>query len=154
MLREHLASTASDPGDTIQLMRDCSNFDAMGDLASGRRVDSFTLKQHNALLSKGAREFMDQCSSFEQWHKATTNEHSTPINVMQEWIRERLYSITDEEIMSYFRENPVCTVLIYPEDKKLRDLGFHASGTIKDRYRHAGIELERLAQKPKDRRWR
>jgi transcriptional regulator with XRE-family HTH domain len=156
MLREHLASDASDPGDIDQLMRDCSNFDAIGDVANGRTVDSKTLKQHNTLVSKGAHEFMSQCTSFEQWHEATINEHSTPINVMRDWIKQRLHSITDEEIMKYFRDNPVCSILKYPEDKLLREhpLGYHASGTIERRYPAAGIELVRLPKKPIYRKWR
>jgi len=111
MLREHLASAASDPGDVDQPMRDCSNFDEMGDVANGRTVDSKTLKQHNVLVSKAAHEFMSQCSSFEQWHEATINEHSTPINVMREWIKNGLRSVTVEEIIKYFHDNPVCTIL-------------------------------------------
>jgi hypothetical protein len=154
MLREHLESDASDPGDIDQLMRDCSNFDAIGDVANGRTVDSKTLKQHNTLVSKGAHEFMSQCRSLEQWREATTNEHSTPINVMREWIKQQLHSIPDEEIMHYFHANPVCTILKYPEDKLLRDLGYHTSGTKELRYPAAGIELVRLPEKPMYRKWR
>ena len=147
-LREHLLSPTSDPEDVDQLMRDCSNFDAIGSLANGRTITSMTLKQYNRCVSERAHRYMTECSSFEQWDKATTNEHSTPVGVMRLWITERLHSITDEEIRVYFCDNPVCTILIDPEDNLLRSLGYHTRGTKDIRYTAAGIKMVRLANEP------
>jgi hypothetical protein len=153
-LREHLASPASDPDDVDQLMRDCSNFDAMGTVANGRTIPSKTLKQYNRCVSERAHEFMSHCRSFEQWHDATTNEHSTPVNVMRESIKQRLHSVTDAEIKKYFHDNPVCTVLRDPEDKLLRHLDYHTRGTIDVRYPAAGIKLMCLPKEPVRWQWR
>jgi hypothetical protein len=145
LLREALTSDAADPDAVTQLMRDCSNYDAMGDAANGRTVGSDMLKQHNTLVSKRARALMSRCRSFKQWHELTWNEHSTPVSVMREWIKQK--PRTDEEIVAYFRDNPVCTVL-KEEDQLLTDRGYHAMGTRDVRYRAAGIEIERLEQIP------
>lgn len=158
LLRKLLASVAADPEarvqeDLIQLIRDCSNFDAMGQLANDRRVTSWRLKEHNIVVSKRAFEFMDQCSAFKDWHEAATNEHSTPRNVMQEWLVQHFSTITDEEAMEYFRDNPVCSILKDPEEDLLRTKGWRQRGTIKERYQDVGIQLVCLLQKPMDRKW-
>jgi len=70
-----------------------------------------------------------------------------PINVLQKQIVERLHSITDEEIMRMFDDNPVCTVT-NEEDATLRHLGYHCCGTREVRYAAAGIDMIELPNKP------
>jgi hypothetical protein len=142
ILRRRLGEPDSDPAVIIQLMRDLSNFAAMGQ--SG---DSYALKMHNTCVSKKALDLMDRCASFGQWHQQTTNEHSTPISVLLKQIVDRLRAITDEEIKQLFRDNPVCTVT-KEEDAKLRELGYHSSGTRQVRYEAAGIAIIESPIKP------
>lgn len=145
MLRENLGSANSDPDVVDQLMRDLSNFDAMS-----QPGNSYKLKMKNRCISQKALDLMSRCSSFDQWHEQTTNEHSTPINVLQKQIAERLHSITDEETMQMFRDNPVCTVT-NEEDARLRHLGYHSCGTRDVRYAAnggAGIDMIQLLEKP------
>ncbi len=106
LLREALTSDPAAPDAVKQLMRDCSNYDAVGDAANGRTVNSGTLKRHNTLVSMRARALMSRCGSFKEWDEQTWNEHSTPVNVMGKWIEQK--PRTDEEIVTYFRDNPVC----------------------------------------------
>jgi hypothetical protein len=143
MLRDHLGVANSNGEAIIQLMRDLSNFDAIG-----RTATSKTLKRYNRCVSQKAYDWISHCSSFDQWHEATTNEHSAPINIMLKWIIERSPSITDEEIEQIFHDNPVCTVLKDPENDLLRKLGYHSSGTRRARYAAAGIEIIYLSKDP------
>ena len=132
MLRRNLGSRNSDPEVLDQLMRDLSNFDAIGELGDSRK-----LKMRNRRMSQDAFDLIGRCSSFGHWHKLTTNDHSTPINVLQKQIVEGLLSITDDEIARMFRDNPVCTVT-NEENNKLVELGFQSRGTYKERYAAEG----------------
>ena len=70
--------------------------------------------------------------------------------MLQKQIAERLHSITDEETMQMFRDNPVCTVT-NEEDARLRHLGYHSCGTRDVRYAAnggAGIDMIQLLEKP------
>ena len=96
----------------------------------GELGDSRKLKMRNRRMSQDAFDLMGRCSSFGHWHKLTTNDHSTPINVLQKQIVERLLSITDDEIARMFHDNPVCTVT-NEENNKLVELGLQSRGTTK-----------------------
>ena len=145
MLRENLGSANSDPDVVDQLMRDLSNFDAMSQTGN-----SYKLKMNNRWVSQKAFDLMSRCSSFDKWQEQTTNEHSTPITVLQKQIVGRLHSITNEEIMRMFHDNPVCTVT-NEEDARLRGLGHHSRGTREVRYAASGgvgIDIIELPKKP------
>ena len=77
LLRDNLGSPGSDPEVIDQLMRDLSNFEAIGQLAN-----SYKLKMLNRRVSRKAVAAMDGCPSFDDWHVLTTNEHSTPVRIM------------------------------------------------------------------------
>jgi hypothetical protein len=133
----------------IQLIRDLSTFDAIG-----RTASSATLKAYNRCVSKKAYDWMNRCSSFEEWNEATVNEHSTLVKIMLQWVVDRLPAITDNEIEAIFHDNPVCTVLIEPEDNLLKRLGYRSSGVRTERYAAAGIDMIYLSEDPTQRRWR
>ena len=131
-LRAHFSVPNPNPEAKIQLMRDISNFDVIG-----RWADSFTLKKYNLNLSQSAYDFRTKCYSFDDWNKATTNEHSTPRNVMMDWIFKQLDSITNDEIKRYVEANPVCTIL-WEENERIPSR-YRSSGTRDVRYPAAGI---------------
>lgn len=130
-LRKHLAIENPNRGALTQLMRDLSNFDSIG-----RTADSYTLKQYNRRISHNAYKAMDNYSS---WHDNTTNEHSTPVTVMLEWIKLRLTYVTNEQIKNYFNENPICTILSSENDNIPNH--YRSSGIYKVRYASAGIVI-------------
>ena len=130
-LRAHFSVQNSNKGAIIQLMRDISNFDVIG-----RTADFSTLKKHNTNLSQRAYDFRTQCYSFDDWDKATTNEHSAPIKVMLRWIFERDLR-TNNEIKRYVEANPVCTIL-WEENGRIPN-HYRSSGTRDVRYPAAGI---------------
>ena len=150
-LREYLKMLPTgtvDPDAVSQLMRDCSNYDAIGERANGGRISSATLKKYNKRVSQKAINFMKECSGFEEWHGVTINEHPTPINVMRNHIGERLTKMTNNDIKHYFQDNPVCTVLT--SEDQLLNIQHRATGTGEERYSAAGIEIAKLNSYPKD----
>jgi len=124
--------------DTVnQLMRDLSNFDAIG-----RTASSPDLKAHNRWVSQKAYDLIKKCATFEQWNQSVINEHSTPVKVMLKWLIDHPL-MTDIEIMQFFHESPVCSIT-YEEDNNLPK----SSGTHPERYRAAGIVMIKLDQDP------
>jgi hypothetical protein len=105
-----LPTGAVDPDAVSQLMRDCSNYDAIGEKANGGRISSATLKKYNKRVSQKAINFMKECSGFDEWHRGT--------------------------IKRYFQENPVCTVLT--SEDQLLNIQHRATGTGEKRYSAAG----------------
>jgi hypothetical protein len=129
--------------DTVrQVVRDLSNFDAIGRPASSPEV-----KRYNRCLSQEAFNLMKKCSTFGQWNELVVNEHSTPVKVMLDWLIDHT-SMADDEILQLFKESPLCTIT-YEEDARLPK----SSGWYPERYRAKGIVVTWIAFDPID-HWR
>jgi hypothetical protein len=114
----------------------------------GKDAQSAQIRGLNRKMSQQAYALIKKSSSFEEWAKATTNEHQDPLEDVWQWILAEHKNLSPKTIFERFEKYPMVTITHeenkdWPKDYK----------DPVERYEKAGkarIDVTWCEERPKD----